>query len=92
MAYLITPKALPRYVRRYARAFSWKRLGNFLAVLASMGLSWMTRRPIVWGRPFMLMVEPTNFLQPQVSFVPFGQRRDAPPAGDYGLGGLQKAG
>ena len=92
MAYLITPKALPRYVRRYARAFSWKRLGNFLAVLASMGLSWITRRPIVWGRPFMLMVEPTNFLQPQVPLVPFGQRRDASPPRHDGFGGFQKAG
>jgi radical SAM protein with 4Fe4S-binding SPASM domain len=90
LAYLITPKALPSYVRRYARVFSWKRLVNFLAVLASMGLSWMTRRPIVWGRPFMLMVEPTNFCNLKCPLCPSGNGQMRRPRGTMGLEDFKK--
>ena len=36
MAYLVASKGLPRYVRRYLRIFSWKRLANALQVFMSM--------------------------------------------------------
>ena len=57
-----------------------------------MGLSWMTHRPIVWGRPFMLMVEPTNFCNLKCPLCPSGNGEMRRPRGNYGLGGFQKAG
>ncbi|MEE2658207.1 MAG: radical SAM protein [Candidatus Latescibacterota bacterium] len=72
MAFLLSPKKLPFYVQRYGYAFSWKRLWNFSKVLASMGLSWGLRRPVVWGRPFMMMVEPTNFCNLKCPLCPSG--------------------
>ncbi len=72
MAFLFSPRAIPRYVERYGYAFSWKRLWNFSKVLASMGISWAWRRPVVWGQPFMLMVEPTNFCNLKCPLCPSG--------------------
>ena len=82
MAYLVSTKVLPRYIRRYARVFTWKRLGNFLAVLSSMGLSWLFRRPVVWGDPFMLMVEPTNFCNLKCPLCPSGNGQMLRPRGN----------
>lgn len=72
MAFLFNPKTIPRYIDRYGYAFSWKRLWNASKVLTSMGLSWATRRPIVWGRPFMMMVEPTNLCNLKCPLCPSG--------------------
>ncbi|MEE3258083.1 MAG: radical SAM protein [Candidatus Latescibacterota bacterium] len=85
MAYLVSTKVLPRYARRYARVFSWRRLCNFLAVLASMGFSQVLRRPIVWGRPFMLMVEPTNFCNLKCPLCPSGNGQMLRPRGNMEL-------
>ena len=90
MAYLVSSKTLPRYARRYARVFSLKRLGNFFLVLASMGLSWLARRPIVWGRPFMLMVEPTNFCNLKCPLCPSGNGQMLRPRGTMGLQDFEK--
>lgn len=90
MAYLVSSKALPRYAKRYARVFSWKRLFNFFAVLASMGFSWLARRPIVWGRPFMLMVEPTNFCNLKCPLCPSGNGQMLRPRGTMGLEDFEK--
>ena len=72
MAFLFSPRAVPRYIERYGYAFSWRRLWNAAKVISSMGLSWGLRRPIVWGRPFMLMVEPTNFCNLKCPLCPSG--------------------
>ena len=72
MAFLLSPKAVPRYIERYGYAFTWKRLWNAGKVLASMGLSSVAGRPIVWGRPFMMMVEPTNFCNLKCPLCPSG--------------------
>lgn len=72
MAFLLSPRALPRYIERYGYAFSWKKLWNFSKVMASMGISWAMRRPVVWGQPFMLMVEPTNFCNLKCPLCPSG--------------------
>jgi MoaA/NifB/PqqE/SkfB family radical SAM enzyme len=37
-----------------------RQVANILQVLASSLLSSLFRRPILWGRPFMLMVEPSS--------------------------------
>lgn len=72
MAFLVSARALPRYIEQYGYAFSWKRLWNAAKVLSSMGVSWATGRPVVWGRPFMMMVEPTNFCNLKCPLCPSG--------------------
>ena len=91
--YLITPKALPRYVRRYARAFSWKRLVNFFAVLASHGAVVDDPPAHRVGASFYAHGRADQFLQPQVPpCAPSGNGQMRRPSGHDGLGGLQKAG
>lgn len=89
MAFLIDPRAIPKYVRRYGYAFSWKRLWNFAKVLSSMGLSWGLRRPVVWGQPFMLMVEPTNFCNLRCPLCPSGNGQMSRPRGKMDLADFQ---
>ena len=72
MAFLLSAKTLPRNIRRYGYAFTWARLWNFLKVMASMGVSWRLGRPIVWGKPFMMMVEPTNICNLKCPLCPSG--------------------
>jgi radical SAM protein with 4Fe4S-binding SPASM domain len=72
MAFLLSPQKIPVYIKRYGYAFSWKRLWNFGKVMSSMGLSWVSRRPVVWGRPFMMMVEPTNYCNLKCPLCPSG--------------------
>ena len=91
MAFLVSPSAIPQYVERYGYAFSWKRLWNAGKVMASMGISWATGRVVVWGRPFMMMVEPTNFCNLKCPLCPSGNgnmgiddfKRLIDDAGDY---------
>ncbi len=85
MAFLASAKAIPRYVERYAYAFTWKRAWNAGKVLASMGLSWATGRTIVWGRPFMMMVEPTNFCNLKCPLCPSGNGEMTRARGNMGL-------
>jgi len=40
--------------------YTWKRIWNLLMVILSMLLSGILRRPVVWGYPPILMIEPTN--------------------------------
>ena len=89
MAYLISARKLPHYIQRYGYAFSWARALNLAKVLASMGLAWMTRRPVVWGKPFMLMVEPTNFCNLKCPLCPSGNGQMTRERGKMGLGDFQ---
>ena len=72
MAHLFSPRAIPRYVRQYGYAFSWTRLWNLAKVLRSMAISRACRRPVVWGKPFVLMVEPTNSCNLKCPLCPSG--------------------
>lgn len=60
------------YVDRYRYAFSWTRLLNCARVLASLGVSRVLRRPIVWGHPFVMMVEPSSLCNLQCPLCPSG--------------------
>lgn len=42
------------------RALTLKRIWNALQILASLLVSALTRRPVVWGVPPVLTIEPTN--------------------------------
>ncbi|MEW6750559.1 MAG: radical SAM protein [Candidatus Latescibacterota bacterium] len=72
MAFLVSARGLPRYVRRYGHLFTWKRAWNLVCVLLSLALSQVLRRPVVWGRPAMLMVEPTNLCNLKCPLCPSG--------------------
>lgn len=89
MAFLLSPRAIPRYIDRYGYAFSWKRLWNFGKVMASMGLSGALGRPIVWGRPFMMMVEPTNLCNLRCPLCPSGNGQMTRERGTMELGPFQ---
>ncbi|MFH1570464.1 MAG: radical SAM protein [Gemmatimonadota bacterium] len=90
MAFLVSPRAIPRYIQRYGYAFTWKRLWNFAKVLASMGVSWLVRRPVVWGRPFMMMVEPTNLCNLHCPLCPSGNGQMTRPRGSMELEAFQR--
>jgi MoaA/NifB/PqqE/SkfB family radical SAM enzyme len=85
MSFLFSPRVIPRYIDRYGYAFSWKRLWNAGKVLASMGVSWTTGRPVVWGRPFMMMVEPTNFCNLKCPLCPSGNGEMTRDRGNMGI-------
>jgi len=85
MAFLLSAKAIPGYVERYGYAFSWKRLWNFSKVMASMGVSWVVRRPVIWGQPFMMMVEPTNICNLKCPLCPSGNGEMTRTRGKMGL-------
>ena len=52
--------------------YSPRRLWNYLVVIVSMHLSKILRRPIVWGYPPILMVEPTNICNLKCPMCPSG--------------------
>ena len=85
MAYLVGSKGLSRYIRRYLRIFSWKRLANASQVLMSMLVSWVMRRPVVWGQPFLMMVEPTNFCNLKCPLCPSGNGQMRRPRGNMSI-------
>lgn len=72
MAFVVSARSLPRYVQRYSQLFSWARLWNLIRVVAGMAATRLFRRPVVWGRPLMLMVEPTNFCNLKCPLCPSG--------------------
>src|SRR5690554_7543582 len=45
---------------RLLRHFKVQRLGNILALLSSFFVSRMLGRPLAWGRPWALSVEPSG--------------------------------
>ena len=85
MAFLATPRAIPRYIDRYGYCFSWRRLWNVGKVLLSMAASRVTGRPVVWGRPFVMMVEPSNFCNLKCPLCPSGNGQMTRERGNMGL-------
>ena len=90
MAYLVASKTLPRYIKRYARIFSFKRLFNIVSVISSMVISWIIRRPVVWGQPFMLMVEPTNYCNLKCPLCPSGNGEMSRRRGNMSIDDFKK--
>ena len=65
-------KLLPGAVRRYHYAFTWKRAWKFGKVAASFGLSRLLRRDVRFGKPCVLMIEPTSFCNLKCPLCPSG--------------------
>ena len=60
------------YLKVIKKSFTFRRLLNCIKVLISYGLSLIIRKPIVWGYPPMLMIEPTNICNLQCPLCPSG--------------------
>ncbi len=54
------------------KAFRFRRAWNALLSYSSYGLSVLLRRPVVWGLPPVLMVEPTNVCNLKCPLCPTG--------------------
>src|SRR5690554_5115159 len=74
---------------RLLRLFKVQRLGNILALLSSFFVSRMLGRPLAWGRPWALSVEPSgqcNLQCPECSSGALGPLQIALPGGLYRKG------
>ena len=69
---MLSIKLLPETFMRYHRAITPRRLWNASKVVASYALSNLFRRDIRMGKPFVLMVEPTNFCNLKCPLCPSG--------------------
>lgn len=65
-------KMLYQVATTYRMDITGRRLLNMASVLFSMGISRVLRRPVVWGYPVRLMVEPTNFCNLRCPMCPSG--------------------
>jgi len=54
------------------KSFTFKRLWNLSKVMTAYGLSLLTKKPIVWGYPPILMIEPTNICNLKCPLCPSG--------------------
>ncbi|HOT36959.1 MAG TPA: radical SAM protein [Candidatus Latescibacteria bacterium] len=54
------------------KSLRWSKLWNVAQALSSYGLSRIVRRPIIWGMPPVLMVEPTNVCNLHCPLCPSG--------------------
>ena len=70
---MIVPlKSLLRSLKIINVDFTLKRLFNLLKVYSSMFFSRLLNRPVVWGYPPLLMIEPTNICNLKCPMCPSG--------------------
>ena len=62
-------------LRNLVRALSLQRILNFFKVELSFWLSKRLRRPIVWGRPYILTVEPASYCNLNCPFCVVGAKK-----------------
>ncbi|RMH73614.1 MAG: radical SAM protein [Gemmatimonadetes bacterium] len=67
--------------RTYRYAVTPKRISNLLLNATSMGLAHALRKPIIWGYPPWLMVEPTNICNLKCPMCPSGNGEMTRPLG-----------
>lgn len=48
-------------LRQAIKSFTWRRFTNVVKSVAAFAVSVVTRRPVVWGIPPVMTVEPTNY-------------------------------
>lgn len=71
-------------------SYTPRRVWNYLMVLISMYLSKFLRRPIVWGVPPILMVEPTNICNLKCPMCPSGNGEMKRAKGQLDLADFKK--
>ena len=54
------------------KSLTWKRFINAILVYTSYGLSLIFRKPILWGFPPVVMIEPTNICNLKCPLCPSG--------------------
>jgi MoaA/NifB/PqqE/SkfB family radical SAM enzyme len=62
-----------------------RRIINVIKIYASMGLSYLTGKQIVWGYPVILMIEPTNVCNLKCPMCPSGNGDMKRPRGRLSL-------
>jgi radical SAM protein with 4Fe4S-binding SPASM domain len=70
-----------RAVFRLIRCLSFRRTWNLLCVCASYIVSGVIRRPVVWGMPYTVTIEPTNRCNLQCPECPSGNGAMTRPLG-----------
>ena len=74
-------KLLYKVARSYSYKITFARVWNLLLIGLSMGLSKSFRKPVVWGKPCLLMVEPTNLCNLRCPMCPSGAGEMTRPQG-----------
>ncbi|MBN1326464.1 MAG: SPASM domain-containing protein [Candidatus Cloacimonetes bacterium] len=54
------------------KTFTWRRLGNAVITYLSYFLSLLLRKPLIWGFPDVVMIEPTNICNLKCPLCPSG--------------------
>ncbi len=88
---MLSLKLLPTTLLRYHRALTVRRAWNLTRVVASFGLSRLFKRDIRMGRPFVLMVEPTNICNLKCPLCPSGNGGLTRPRGTMEFEAFQTA-
>ncbi len=83
-------KVAVRSLRIFKVAHTPRRLVNLTKIIISMQLSRWLKRPIVWGVPPILMVEPTNICNLKCPMCPSGNGDMARPRGRLDLQNFKK--
>jgi radical SAM protein with 4Fe4S-binding SPASM domain len=88
---MLSLKLLPKTVLRYHRALTVRRAWNAARVVSSFALSRLFKRDIQMGRPFVLMVEPTNICNLKCPLCPSGNGGLTRPRGTMEFEAFQTA-
>lgn len=65
-------KMIWKIITVYSYRITFRRIWNLILVGLSLGLSKLLKRPVVWGKPALLMVEPTNLCNLHCPMCPSG--------------------
>ncbi|MBT4138903.1 MAG: radical SAM protein [Candidatus Latescibacteria bacterium] len=87
---MLSIKLLPSTLKSYRHALTPKRLWNAGKVITSYALSNIFKRDIRLGKPFVLMVEPTNFCNLKCPLCPSGNGEMTRPRGTMELERFEK--
>ncbi|GIV26883.1 MAG: radical SAM domain protein [Bacteroidia bacterium] len=66
----------------YFKIFSWKKFLNFFLLKSSFYLSKILRKPIVWGKPMAISIEPTTACNLECPACPSGLKIFSRPTGN----------
>jgi MoaA/NifB/PqqE/SkfB family radical SAM enzyme len=87
---MLSLKLIPGTVRRYRRTLTARRVWNAMQVVASYLLSRAFGRDVRMGRPFVLMVEPTNICNLRCPLCPSGNGTMTRHRGQMGYDGFRR--